>query len=706
MPYQLHRYFVFLSLLSSSFALSLEDFKKIPFTIHLQEPEYKEGIIFTDKGGILEADGFRLQAEEITYTKKTEDKGIVHTVHAKGSLLLDYEGQIFVGDELFYDFETKSGTLLNGKTAIDVFFISGEKVSFYADKSFSVENASVTTSADASDIVFAMTAEKVHLTHEEYLSTKNIKFKFLNFPVFWIPSFKTDLKHFGDSPIRYSVTWDTGQGPKFSMRYRVYSFNNFNIFLRADYLYARGPGGALELDYKSEDKRTIFQSKNYIANDTFYNDDNPNKKMKRFRLQGIYKTHSKDNKAEVELVYDRISDKNMPGDFKSDNFELNTAKQNRFLTRYFSDYYLAGFNVEPRINSFQGFKQELPSLKIAARPLKLGPTPLILENRLQIEYLDYVYSNEIQNVPKSVALALRDFHSVRAETNQELYLPLHFGPLHFTPKAGFIGILYNNNPEDRSAGQAVFTYGGKLQTSSFKNYPSFKHVINPYATYTGYSKPTQDSEHVYIFDINDGYHRLNLLEIGMQNDFYKIPSFSSHLTITPYLLAFFGDQTFHTLIPKAGIHFSYDNSICKVEGHGRWNFNNDVLDIGNVSFDYTVNANIALALEFRHRSKYDFRKDDHDSFILDVTRSISSLVHSPLSDGRNTFLARAEIKIAPKWTCNIQGHIGWGRKNQPGYTEAKVDIFTMISSAWRLRLTYMHTTRADEVSFGLDLMKM
>ncbi|MCH9630814.1 MAG: LPS-assembly protein LptD [Chlamydiia bacterium] len=679
----------------------------MPMTVDLKDPEYKDGVITTNRGGLIRGKGIRLQAREFTYTKKADSDGDIHKVLAKGDLMLDYFGQIFVGDELEYDFNTKSGFLINGKTSIDIWFIGGKKITFFPDKSFEVLGASLTTSDSSENVEWEMTAERIHLSEDQYLSTKSIKFKFANVPVFWLPSFKSNLKYFSDHPVRYNISWDTGQGPKISMRYRVYSWKNFHVYLRGDYRYKRGPGGALEIDYKSDSKRVSFQSKNYLANDTFYNDDDPNKKRKRFRLQGIYKAKSASNKAEMELIYDRISDKNMPGDFKSDDFELNTAKQTRLLARYIDDFYIAGFNVEPRINSFQGFKQELPTIKMSFKPLRFGQFPLIMENRINVAFLDYVYSDDIKRVPRPVSRALEDFHSVRAETKQEFILPLEFYGVHFTPRGGFNGIIYSKNPQDRSVKQAVFKYGARLQTRFSRSFTRFKHVVIPYVDYTGLSKPSQDSEHVYIFDIQDGFHRLNQLQVGVDNLFYqkKLSSaFAPTFTFDPYALAFLGDQTFHTFIPKAGINFGWSYPSFNIKCHGRWNFNNQVLDIGNVILNYTYNANFALSLEYRHRSKYDWRKDNHDDFIVDVTRSIPNLLDSPMSDGRNTLLARAEIKIAPKWFCQIQTHQGWGRRNQPGYTEAKIDIFTMLSSAWRLRLSFMHTTRADQVGVGLDLI--
>lgn len=681
---------------------------QFPLTLNLQDPEYKDGVMSTDHGGIIKGEGLRLQARSILYTKRTESGKEVHKVLAKDDLMVDYHGQILIGDQLEYDFITKTGMLLNGKTVIDHWFISGEKILLHADKSLEIIKASITTSDDHI-IVWEMGAENIHITKEGHLSTKNIKFKCINVPIFWIPSFQSDLKkRTNDSPVKYNLSWDAGQGPKISMRYRVYSWDRFNVYLRGDYRYARGPAGALEMDYKSADNVTLFQSKNYIAHDTFYNDNDPNKKRTRFRLQGIYKTHSRDNKGHLDLIYDKISDKNLPGDFKSDDFELDTARQTRLIVRYLGDHYVTGFNVEPRINPFEGFKQELPTFNMNVKALKLGPTPLLLDNFFNLSYLDYSYSNQLNNAPPNIAAVLRDFHSVRAETHQELYLPLHFKGINFTPSAGFIGIAYTHSPNKHSIYQAMATYEANLNTRLIKHFTRYKHVISPYINYSGVSKPLANFHDIYIFDINDGYHAINMLKVGIDNLFYNkklspfLPTFQCNL----YALGFLGDQTFNTVFPKAGVNLEWNYPSLKINSDLRWNFNNHVLDFSNICISYTVSANVAFSIEYRHRSRFDWRKDNHDNFILDVTQSIPSLLDSPLSDGRNVLLTKAEIKLTPRWFCQMQMHNGWGRKDQPGYTEAKLDCFAMLSSAWRLKLSYTYTTRgASHLGVGLDLVR-
>ena len=201
---------------------------------------------------------------------------------------------------------------------------------------------------------------------------------------------------------------------------------------------------------------------------------------------------------------------------------------------------------------------------------------------------------------------------------------------------------------------------------------------------------------------------MNMLKLGINNLFYHksaspfLPTFGCDL----YALGFLGDQIFNTPFPKAGVNLAWNYSNLKITSDLRWNFNNHVLDFSNITIAYTLNANMAFHIEYRHRSRFDWRKDNHQNFILDVTQPIPSLLDSPLSDGRNVLLAKAEIKLTPTWMCQLQMHNGWGRKNQPGYTEAKADFFAMLSSAWRLKLSYMYTTRgASHLGIGLDLVK-
>lgn len=697
--------FLLLSFLLCSYGLHALD-SEYPIKAQLDNPIFKDGQLMTHQGGIVKGPGFNLQAKNLIYTKTNKKGNPVHTIYAKGDLMLDYHGQIFLGEEISYDFIKKEGVLKKGRTHINIWYVEGNEIYLHEDESFEVVKASITTS-DISTSEWEMTAKKIHLTKDKYLSSKDIKVKVFKIPIFWIPGFKTDLNKSSDNPVRYNVKWISGQGPKFGMKYKIYSHKNFETSLRIEYLYARGPSAAFDANVFSDDKAIKFQSKNYYAHDTFYRDNNPNKRAQRYRLQGIFTGHSKNEKAEVLAMYDKISDRNLPSEFHSEDFELNRARKTQLQARYFHDHYIAGLNVEPRINSFQGFKQELPQMNLSIKPIKIGPSPFVLENQFNLAFYDYAYTDLLEKAPQNFQTALSDFRSLRASSYQNLYLPLKSKGFGFTPYGGFIGIVYSDNPQGQSAYQSVFKYGFKTSLKLMRRFARFSHKVEPYIYYDGYSKPNLDSSQVYIFNINDGYHRLNMAKTGVFQSFTinRLKNGLPNVTLDMYTLGFFGDQTYEKTFPKAGFESLFQTNSLAFKTLFQWNFNNNLLDALITSFGVTLSPNIAFQVEYRHRSRFYFRKDDYDNYIVETARSLENLVDSPMSDGRNTLLSRLEIKVLPTCTVQLQTQSGWGRRNQPSYNEAKIDIYTYITSSWRLRLSYTKTTLADIFTCGINLIR-
>jgi hypothetical protein len=137
-----------------------------------------------------------------------------------------------------------------------------------------------------------------------------------------------------------------------------------------------------------------------------------------------------------------------------------------------------------------------------------------------------------------------------------------------------------------------------------------------------------------------------------------------------------------------------------------WNQEEKVVDYCNIRGAFTINAALAFGAEFRHRSRFDWRKADHQNFILDVSRQIDELLISPLSDRRNTILFRLYARIMPGLNCLVQSHHGWGRTNEPAYSEFKVEFFKMLTCSWQLKVAYQYTLNDPfQVTAALQLIK-
>ncbi len=650
------------------------------YDVQLKNPLFSGGTITSDEGGVISGPDIRIQAQQISYTHKTENGIQIKKVHAKGDLLLEYQGKVFVGEELDYDLSAKTGLMKKGRTFTEYWFVGGDEIELLPDGSFWVSHAYLTT-VESQDPWWQIHSSKIDVNDESLLKARNVKIRFFDIPIFWIPSFKFDLKLLKEPPIRYKFVWDQILKQKVSMRYELYSTETFSLFGRLDYRFKRGPGGAIETDYQSLDKITRFQTKNYFAHDKTIADQNNNK---RYRFQGLINSSWRDEKSKLHLSYDKMSDDKMPQDFKDDDFEVNTQKRTILWASHLTDNTASHFTLQPRINNFQSINQQLPLVSTSIRPFPLGHSGVIFQNQFSAGYLNYIYATGLaDDLPTSRA--------GRFESRNTLYKRFDMGPVSLTPWAGLIGLFYTNTPNDHAAGQAVGSYGFRLCSNLYRNFPTLFHKIEPYLELRGLTSPTTPSSHHFIFSIDDGLAKQNLIRPGVKQSFYPNSSLIPDTTVDLYTNIYAGSTAFHHGLPKLYTTCDFRYPSWLISTDLVYNFQEYLFDRANFRSAWTLSENAALTFEFRHRSKFDWRKSDHDNYIIDIARPIDELLHSPLSDGRNTYLTKLQFRLSPLWTCHVESHIGTGRKNDPDYYAYEVKLAVLITGRWQVEFGYKYS---------------
>lgn len=121
-----------------------------------------------------------------------------------------------------------------------------------------------------------------------------------------------------------------------------------------------------------------------------------------------------------------------------------------------------------------------------------------------------------------------------------------------------------------------------------------------------------------------------------------------------------------------------------------WNLQHNQVDYFNFHSEWTLHANFALSAEYRHRGRYSWRKVDPENFFLDVFHSENRLLHSSLSDRRDTILLHFFYRFHPNWALEFASHQGWNRLREPSYLEYEIDLLTTIQTAWHLRFSFQH----------------
>jgi hypothetical protein len=665
-------------------------------TIDLKNPSFRNGILTTHEGGVIKNKNIRIQGKTIQYIKREEKGKLVNKIEAEGDLLIQFKNKVFVGDELEYDFITNTGTIWNGKTYSSPFYLGGEKIILNEDGTYRVKNVSATTCENINS-TWDIYASNVNVKHQQFLTAKNVKFRLFNIPTLYLPYFKTNLKKFLKTPFfKYKLNWDKGAGPRISLRYQLYSWKEISLFSRFDYRLKKGFGGAIELEHLPKHGRVKFLSQNYLATDILPNDP---KRKRRYRVQGEFRKTTDCKKTTLDVTWDKYTDINMPGDFKSDDFEINTAKKSIFELRHESNSNIFLIDARPRLNGFNTIKQDLPTITSNFKTLKIPKINVFSDTSLKASFLEYAYSDDLST-------SLKDIHALRFEVFEKIYKNLFLGPISITPDIGVKGIYYNDC-DGRSKFLGSLSYGGLFETKFYKKYNLYKHVVTPYTKYTGFSKPTTDIENEFIFSIKDGFHKLNMISLGLKNQLFSLsndimaPSFMCDLFTNLFVF----DKSYGKILPKIYLNFEWNSPSYIINFENVYNVKQNKIDQSNFLIGYTYNENLAFKFEFRHRSKYFWRKANYNNFIIDVSKKEDELLLSPMSDRRNTILTKMYFRINPTWSCQVQSRHGFDRLTQPPYNEVKVDLFTLLSSSWQVRLSYQHSQTDDRFTGDITLLR-
>lgn len=666
-------------------------------TVELKNPSYSEGVLSTEQGGIISGAGIRIQAMRITYCQKDEEattpEAAVSRIIAEGNLMMEFGDYIFIGERLEYDFKTRSGVIYRGVTMVEPWYFGGEYVELRSDGTYYIYNAFVTTSETA-EMDWLIDAKELELTPCYDFTAHCVKLRIFGVPVFWLPSFQMNLNSILDSPVRYSVRWGSRQGHRFGLIYEVFAYEGWKAFLRLDYRIKRGLGGGIETQYESNDGKTEFQSINYVARDSSL--IHPGQRL-RYRFQGIGDSLLMDDKISIHLSYDKLSDIDMPSDYNDRGLELDTAGRTELLIRRQEETWISNFTTRLRINNFQTIKQELPTFETSWHPFELETLGIIGDNYIKGSYLNFAYGNNQLNV--------HDYSSTRLELSPTFYRPFIFNWLNVTPEVGATMVAYGNSPHRQEAKWlTIGQFSCNANTNIQRMYGChFKHVISPYTTYNYCTMPTVSPTDHYIFDIEDGLYRLNMLQLGIAQNLYQKNEkgyIRRRIYADIYTQAFFGTPTISETIPKIYGSFIFNTfSFLSHSINTAWNFSQNEIDYYNVRTEWTVNANIAVAAEYRHRSPYDWRKADHTNFILDSFRSASELRDSQLSDRRDTLLLHFFYRFHPDWALEFESRSGWNREFEPSYNEFEIDLLGTLRSAWNIKLSYQHREDDDRVSF-------
>lgn len=690
--------FLFLCLLSLPFNcvfsvqdLSLETIENIfsqGVVVDLRDPELKNGVLSTKKGGVITAPNMRIQAQKIVYTHKVEDGVQQFRVEASEELMVEYGERVFIGKSIDYDFNKQEGTILDGKTSMEPWYIGGAVIKLLPDGQYNMQEGYISTCENANS-EWQVSAKNVFVPKSDRIAANNIQLRFLKMPLFWMPSFKGNIKNFLRSPVKGQIHWGGRNGTRLSLRYRFLSQEKLNAFLRLDYRLRRGFGGGIDTNYESEN--VTFLTRNYLAHDVSIRESG---KKRRYRFEGRYQRNL-GNDLFLDFKYDRLSDSEVPYDFQNTNFDLETAQRTEMIVSKRHESLFANIKSRFRINPFQSLKQELPTLSLYIKPFALGSSGILSDNHFRASYLSFEHASSID---KSF-----DFESARLQTKNLLYRPISLRPFIFTPTVGVLAAHYDKSPFSKASNALTLISEAELKMPLHSSFASTKHVLLPYAHYR-YHKVCEDTvDQHYVFDFEDSSSFLNMLEFGFRNGFYHKQTRPLG-SLNVYSNAFFNTPTLYKKVPKlyadASLEYFKHLFFC---ANTAWDFKQSRLDHYNLQAKWTKSENFALGCEYRSREAFSWRKCNPDNFFLESIRGEEDLLLSKLSDKRSTLLGNLFYRFMPTLALHLQSRHGFQRQSSPKYEEYQADLLVALRCSWRLKISYRHSETDDRVSVNVRL---
>lgn len=649
---------------------------------------YKDGVTSTENGGLVTGKDLLLQAKKMKYIIKREDGKPVRYIEAEEELFFRFKNRIYTGSRLEYDLDKQTAVIYDVRTSAGLWFLGGSLLKLNADGSGIIDDCQMTTD-DNQDDDWTIQAKEVHLSKNNTLKAQNVRFMLFKKPIFWLPTLSKDLNNDSMSPIRCRVGYYGHRNVRLGLSYSFDTGEHWKNRVLFDISTLRGLAGGFELEYKNPNKKETFNAFNYYAHDIATNDSDLNN---RYRFQGKYTNRLFDDKVGFRASYDRLSDPEFPADFTSRGLDSGRAGSTEAQFTRKEPNWISSLNTKVRINDFQTVKQQLPLFTFNMRPMSLGDTQLVLDNRFNAGYLNYQYAHKTPDV--------HNFHSSRIDLGQKLYRPCPVGIFSITPHAGYRAIGYGNSPQHDSKFLAQGLAGVEVHTRFKRQGLGYSQALEPYAQYDYYSNPTVNPHKHYLFDLQDGLYRQDTLRFGARN-FIAFKQ-GSQLNFDAYARSFFNSPKVGSHIPKLyldGVLRATDYTQFTL--NSAWDTKRHNIDHFNLRTDITFTEDLAMALEYRHRSAYSWRKTDFDNFMIDTFRSQHSLRHSLMSDKRDTFLTHFFVRFMPQLALELRTRHGWGRKHAHNYNEYEVNCITLIRNAVRLTLTFRH--RATGNDYGIDV---
>ena len=457
-------------------------------------------------------------------TKLTCQKLTVNTdtkeAQAEGNVRIEDSKGIIEGARATYNFQTKSGVIIDADFKSAPFFGKADKINKVSEAEFVVLKGYATT-CSFDQPHYKLKSKKVDFFPHDKVQIKNVTAYVGQTPLLYLPqythSFSDPLMHVQLMP---GSKKDWGPYMLSAWRYQLTDYMTGRVYL--DYRQNLGLAYGFGLNYTSPDfGKGDLKYYNADENDQNQSEGQPSE-FRRYFVRWRHKWDI-DNQTNFTSEYYKIVDSrrkelgtdfNILKDYFPREYEKDSQPLSYALFHHNFSYSSADIIVQPRTNSWFSQLEKLPEIKYSMPSVQLGDTLFYFENASS--FANY-------NVVPGGA------NSTRLDSFNKFSRPFRVAFINLTPFVGSRQTFYDKDINGASiAPRTVFYSGADASTRFYRIFNvnsnllgldinGLRHIITPSVGYAYNHQPTILSSRLRQIDSMDSIAVSNAATLELSN---------------------------------------------------------------------------------------------------------------------------------------------------------------------------------------------
>lgn len=451
---------------------------------------------------------------------------------AEGDVRLEDEKGLLLGDKIIYNFETKSGVIVNANFCVNPYFGKSRNIERLNEKEFIARYGYFTT-CNFDQPHWRIAAKKIKIVSQDRIESKDNLLYLSSFPVAYLSSFR----HAFQDPLMHvrllpGKNKDWGHYLLTAWRYNINDYLSGRIYLdyRSRLGWAEGFGTNYNTDFLGKGDLKFYYSQEYPAKSTFANANNLEKtSFQRYLIRWRHKWEIADNTTLLSELH-RIADQrrkyyDSKANILKDYFYREYEKDSQPPSYVFFHHSFSSSSVDilmqKRVNHWFDQLEKLPEIKYNLAGVKLGDWPLYFEQ-----------STILTNFNKKASMypeTLEDVDVLRLDVNNKFSLPFKLAFLEITPFVKDRQIVYDKDKYGKNLPVNTIFYSGAELTAKFYrdfdvdadflklNLKKIRHIVKPRITYSYNHRPTIHPSRLKYIDENDLLTSNNSVQLGLSN---------------------------------------------------------------------------------------------------------------------------------------------------------------------------------------------